>query len=143
MSQDQPNKTVSATIELVNDRDAIDSVEDRIVELAEASGFSKSARFALRLAVEEAIINAFKHGHAGLSPDTPITVEYEVTPTRVFVAVEDQGPGFVPDAVPDPTLDENLELPSGRGLVLIRAYMTSVTYNERGNRVELVLDRQA
>ncbi len=142
MSQDQHHSTTSATIELVNDRDAIDSVEDRIVELAEAAGFSKSARFALRLAVEEAIINAFKHGHATLSPDTPVTVEYEVGPSRVFVAVEDQGPGFVPEAVPDPTLDENLELPSGRGLVLIRAYMTSVTYNERGNRVELVLERK-
>ncbi len=143
MSQDQPHRTTSATIELVNDRDAIDSVEDRIVELAEAAGFSKSARFALRLAVEEAIINAFKHGHANLPPDTPVTVEYEVGRSRVFVAVEDQGPGFEPEAVPDPTLDENLELPSGRGLVLIRAYMTSVTYNDRGNRVELILERQA
>ncbi|MCW5776759.1 MAG: ATP-binding protein [Phycisphaeraceae bacterium] len=143
MSQGEHSTPASATIELVNDRDAIDAVEDRIVELAEHAGFSKSARFALRLALEEAIINAFKHGHSGLPPDTTITVDYEVGPSRIFVAVEDQGPGFVPDAVPDPTLDENLELPSGRGLVLIRAYMTSVTYNERGNRVELVLERKA
>ena len=48
------------------------------------------------------------------------------------------GPGFKPDTIPDPTLDENLEIPSGRGLMLIRAYMTSVEFNEPGNRLTMV-----
>jgi serine/threonine-protein kinase RsbW len=68
-------------------------------------------------------------------------VEYSVNDERVRVAVEDHGPGFSPDTVPDPTLDENLEAPSGRGLVLMRAYMTRIWHNETGNRVEMELRR--
>ncbi|MCL4211472.1 MAG: ATP-binding protein [Phycisphaerales bacterium] len=53
----------------------------------------------------------------------------------------DEGSGFVPDAVPDPTLDENIVIPSGRGLMLMRAYMSEVCYNDRGNRVYLRYNR--
>ena len=52
--------------------------------------------------------------------------------------VEDQGPGFDPGSLPDPTTRENIEKPSGRGLLLIRAYMSSVVFNEVGNRVTMV-----
>ena len=57
--------------------------------------------------------------------------------------IEDRGPGFDPGTVKDPTLDENLELPTGRGLLLIRAYMTSVEYNAKGNRVRMVYTKPA
>lgn len=126
-------------VSLINDRDQINAVQDLIVERAEDLGFPSGALFALRLAMEEAIVNAFRHGHDGLPAETPVTVEYTITPERIRVAVEDQGPGFTPAAVPDPTLDENLENPGGRGLVLMRAYMSQVSHNERGNRVEMEL----
>jgi serine/threonine-protein kinase RsbW len=129
----------SDSIWITNDRETIDAIQDRVVQAAETLGYSSSAQFALRLAIEEAIINAFKHGHAGLDSKTPIHVHFEVDARRIFVAVEDQGPGFTPEDVPDPTLDENLERPSGRGLILMRAYMTRVDYNDRGNRVEMEL----
>jgi serine/threonine-protein kinase RsbW len=58
-----------------------------------------------------------------------------------MLAVEDQGPGFDPGSVPDPTLEENLERGSGRGLLLIRAYMASVRYNASGNRLEMIYER--
>ena len=134
-----PGSPMSGRVSLVNDRDQINAVQDLVVERAEELGFPNGARFALRLAIEEAIVNAFKHGHRGLPADTPITIEYSLTPERINVAVEDRGPGFVPSAVPDPTLDENLENPGGRGLVLMRAYMSRVRYNDRGNRVEMEL----
>jgi serine/threonine-protein kinase RsbW len=130
---------MSGHLTLVNDRDQINAVQDLIVEGAEEMGFPSASRFALRLAMEEAIVNAFKHGHRGLPPETPVRIEYDLSPERVRVAVEDRGPGFRLDHVPDPTLDENLENPGGRGLVLMRAYMTNVRYNERGNRVEMEL----
>ncbi|HOF18390.1 MAG TPA: ATP-binding protein [Phycisphaerae bacterium] len=50
----------------------------------------------------------------------------------------DEGTGFDPTRVPDPTADENLEKPSGRGLMLMRAYMDEVRYNDRGNQVFLM-----
>ncbi|MEN0019486.1 MAG: ATP-binding protein [Planctomycetota bacterium] len=128
-------------IELANDRDAIDDVENTIISLADTHGYSQSAQFALRLAIEEAVVNAFKHGHRDLPEHLTVSIEYFVNSERIFVAVEDQGPGFTPSDVPDPTLDENLELPSGRGLVLMQAYMTRVEYVGRGNRVEMELIR--
>lgn len=122
-----------------NDRAIIDSVQDRVIDAADHLGYSTSAQFALRLALEEALVNAFKHGHKGLPESTPVKFEFDVTPHRILVTVEDQGPGFQPKQVPDPTLDENLERPSGRGLVLMRAYMTRIEHNDRGNRVEMEL----
>lgn len=134
-----PGSPMSGQVSLVNDRDQINALQDLVVERAEELGFPNGARFALRLAIEEAIVNAFRHGHRDLPSDTPISVEYTLSPERIRVAVEDRGPGFTPAAVPDPTLDENLENPGGRGLVLMRAYMSQVRYNDRGNRVEMEL----
>ncbi len=104
-------------------------------------GYSKAAVFAIRLALEEAVSNAFHHGHRGLPPGTPVRLDYNVDRSRVDLAVEDQGPGFNPQDVPDPTLDQNLEVPTGRGIMLMRAYMSRVEFNERGNRVSMVYER--
>ncbi len=94
--------------------------------------------FAVRLAIEEALANAFNHGTRHLPKDTPVRLQFSASSTHIEISVEDQGPGFRPAAVPDPTLDENLEVPTGRGLLLMRAYMTSVDYNDRGNRVSMI-----
>ena len=70
-------------------------------------------------------------------------VDMRVGKERVMIHITDEGPGFKPDDVPDPTLDENLDVPSGRGVMLIKAYMTEVSYNEKGNSVKMVKDRNA
>jgi serine/threonine-protein kinase RsbW len=62
---------------------------------------------------------------------------------RLEIEVEDQGEGFDPRSVPDPTAEENIEIPSGRGIMLMRAYMTSVEYLPPGNRLRIVYDRPA
>jgi serine/threonine-protein kinase RsbW len=86
-------------------------------------------------------MNAFKHGHKNLPTDTPITLRYAVNDATVTMEIEDQGPGFNPDDVPDPTLEENIERGSGRGLLLIKAYMSSATYNAKGNKLTMVYQR--
>lgn len=123
-------------LQLANDRSQIEAVRDLIVDAMSEAGYPEAAFFAVRLAFEEAVSNAFRHGHKDL--DLPITVEFSVVPDRVEIVVEDFGPGFDPASVPDPTLDENLEQPGGRGLLLMRAYMSEVTYSERGNLVRMV-----
>ncbi|MDX2116555.1 MAG: ATP-binding protein [Planctomycetota bacterium] len=128
---------------LVNEAAPIEVMQTDIMNAMERFGFAKAARFAVRLAVQEAIANAFHHGHEKLPPGLPIEVEYSIDDARVLITVKDQGPGFTPGEVPDPTLDENLEVPSGRGLMLIRAYMTEVRHNERGNMVEMIFKKPA
>jgi len=112
-------------------------VEDRIVEEAEKRGYDEEAVFALRLSLAEALANAIRHGN-GQQETKHINIRYGIDKQRIEIYVEDEGCGFRPDDVPDPTLDENLENPSGRGIMLMRAYMNLVEYNERGNIVHLV-----
>jgi serine/threonine-protein kinase RsbW len=134
-------REVHTSVSLPFDREAIERAEKALLEAVAAFHYPEASRFALRLAFEEAVMNAFRHGHRGLPPATPVRLSWSVTRDRASIEVEDQGPGFDYAGVPDPTLDENLERPTGRGLMLMRAYMTDVRYNDRGNTVTMVFDR--
>ncbi len=143
MTSKAPTPSGHERVELRNDRSAIESLERRVLEAVERAGYPEASRFAVRLALEEAVVNAFRHGHRGLPEQTPIDVSWEVTPDRAVITVRDRGAGFEPGGVPDPTLDENLECPTGRGLMLMRAYMTEIRHNKTGNEVTMVYDRGA
>lgn len=110
-------------------------IEDLVASMERAS-YSNKEIFGVRLALEEALVNAIKHGHKG-DPSKEVRLRYQITRDRLIAEIEDQGPGFDPHAVPDPLAPENLERPCGRGLVLMRHYMTWVRFNDAGNRVTL------
>ena len=97
-------------------------------------GYSAKDHFGLRLALEEAVVNSITHGHQH-DPAKMVVLRYRVGTEYVLLEVEDQGAGFDPAQVPDPTDPESLERPSGRGLLLIQFSMSWVGYNERGNCV--------
>jgi serine/threonine-protein kinase RsbW len=107
-----------------------------------AAGYGPGDLFTVRLALGEALANALKHGNGGDSTKQ-VRVNYGITPERVFAEVEDEGSGFDPAAVPDPRARENLERLGGRGLLLMRLYLSWVSYRGRGNRVLLCKDRSA
>jgi serine/threonine-protein kinase RsbW len=115
--------------------DAAERIQDRIIALLEQYGFSAREVFGMRLALEEAIVNAIKHGNR-MDPDKSVRIRCEIDASRVCVEIEDQGPGSTTD-IPDPTAVENLEKPGGRGIMLMRAFMTRVEYRGRGNEVLL------
>jgi serine/threonine-protein kinase RsbW len=122
--------------------DELIPVIDEITSLMEREGYSSRDIFGLRLAVEEAGVNAIKHGHQDC-PDKPVWLRYQVTREQVLVEIEDEGPGFEPERIPDPLAPENLERSCGRGLLLMRCYTTWLSYNERGNRVTLCKERSS
>lgn len=126
--------------ELSGGRDAAREAQQRVLDAIEARSFDPGSMFAIRLALEEALTNAFKHGNQG-DPDKRVTLECRVGEDRVELAVEDEGEGFDPTSLPDPTADENLEVPTGRGIFLMRAYMTEVSFEPPGNRVRMVFER--
>jgi serine/threonine-protein kinase RsbW len=109
---------------------------DALVAQLQGLGYSDRELFGVRLALEEAMVNALKHGHQGDASKEAV-LRYRLTAVSLLAEVEDQGPGFDPEAVPDPLAPENLERPSGRGLLLMRRYMSWVRHNSRGNRVTL------
>ena len=116
--------------------DEIRSIQDRVVEEAAARGHGEAACFAIRLALEEALTNAFKHGNQD-HPDRMVTLDCRINADAVDLEIEDEGEGFDPRSVPDPTTVENVEIPSGRGIILMRAFMTDVRFFPPGNRLRM------
>ncbi len=108
----------------------------RIGEDMERLGYTRTDILGVRLAVEEALVNSIKHGH-GYDPQKHVTMLYLINPDRVLFRIKDEGEGFHPGDVPDPTAMENLERPSGRGLLLMRSFLTSVRYSDGGTCVTL------
>jgi serine/threonine-protein kinase RsbW len=117
-------------------------VVEALTELMAAAGYAEKHIFGMRLALEEAIQNAVKHGHRG-DALRAVRITWHLNGERVVAEVEDQGAGFDPEEVPDPRAPENLERTCGRGLFLMRHYMTWVRCNARGNRVTLCRERSA
>jgi len=103
----------------------------------ELYAYNEDAVFAIRLGLDEAINNAVRHGNGG-DPDKKVTVEYFITDEAFEITITDEGGGFVPSELLDPTAEENLERPCGRGVMLMKAYMSQVAFNERGNRVTMI-----
>ena len=112
-------------------------VQRRILEGAQQAGFSANSTFALKLALDEALVNAIKHGNR-LDARKQVRVEARVTGQRVEVTIEDEGEGFDRRRVPDPTCVENLCKSSGRGILLIESYMNSARWDRGGRRLRMV-----
>jgi serine/threonine-protein kinase RsbW len=113
---------------------------EEILEALKGLGWEGRDLFGVQLALEESLTNAIRHGNQ-LDESKLVGVEWKASPQRFWLRVRDRGKGFQPDRVPDCTSDENLECPGGRGVALIRAYMTWVEYNKRGNCVTMEKSR--
>jgi serine/threonine-protein kinase RsbW len=142
-SHRHPNETACPWVEktLPTTLDAIRDVEAEVIEHMRALGYDEDQRFAVRLASEEALVNAMKHGNR-MDPSRRVRLCYRVLPDRVEIRVCDEGRGFNPSDVPDPTADENLHKPCGRGIMLMRSYMDKVTYDGSGREVHMVKHRR-
>jgi serine/threonine-protein kinase RsbW len=116
---------------------AVRQVEERLLIEISHHGYSEASTFAIKLALEEGLANAICHGNCR-DPAKKVQVVFDVDDSRTIITITDQGPGFDPKIVPDPTTDENLEKPNGRGIMLMRAYMDEIRYNAQGNQVRIV-----
>ena len=128
--------------EIPSDTTAGRGVLDHLLAQLHEHGWEEDDVFGVHLSVEEALVNAIKHGNR-YDPQKSVAVNCWVSPSRMRIEIRDQGEGFNPDDVPDPTADENLELPSGRGLMLMKNFMTEVEFLERGNIVHMEKHRTA
>jgi len=148
---------------LGTDRSLLSSLVGYLQKLVTQVGLcDESDCMRLGIALEEALVNALHHGNLEVSSDVReqdfdtfhallrerteqppycdrrIFVEAEITTSRARFVIEDQGPGFDPQSLPDPTEPANLEKVSGRGVLLMRTFMDSIEYNDSGNRVEMI-----
>ena len=100
------------------------------------NGYTDFAQFAIRLCLEESIVNAFRHGNRS-EPGKVVQFHCKIYHESAEFQIQDEGVGFDPAGVPDPTAAENLEIPSGRGLMLMRAYMSAVEHVAPGNMIRM------
>ena len=108
----------------------------RLLDAMQERGWPEHDVFHVQLAYEEAIVNAIRHGNESSEHKT-VDVRMRCNDCEVVIEITDMGPGFDPDALPDPRSEERLEIPGGRGVMLIRELMTHVEYDPPGNRVTM------
>ncbi len=126
-------------LELPTDVASIAGAVDYVMErcpVSEAAARRLNLNF--RVGLTEALANAMRYGN-GDDPSKHVRVEVTLVGGCLQATVRDQGSGFDPAAVPDPTRPENVARPCGRGLFLMRQLLDEVLFNELGNEVTLVL----
>ena len=158
--------------ELDNDTSLIYPLVDHLQNMVTRMRFcDDTGRIRVGVALEEALLNALYHGNLEITSeqiresrsqlvasggadvvqqrsvkapyrDRHIHVHVSLSPNEAKFVIRDEGPGFNPADVPDPTDPANLERESGRGLLLMRSFMDEVQYNSTGNEVTLVKRRE-
>lgn len=130
-------------LELPNDLRAIPHAVEYVVRrCGSCEGHARRLRLNFRVGLTEALSNAMLYGNSA-DPSKRVRVEIVISESAITARITDQGDGFDPNGVPDPTTPENLTRPCGRGLFLMRELLDEVHYNDCGNSVTLVLRRQA
>ncbi|MBI5281924.1 MAG: ATP-binding protein [Candidatus Solibacter usitatus] len=120
-SADNP-VVVSVDQYLESNLENVDSSEDRVVRLAGEIGFSEDDCYQLGYAVREALVNAIVHGNR-YSANKRVHFKLSRTTGSIHVLIEDEGNGFLPAEQADPLAQENLLSQSGRGIMIIRAFV--------------------
>jgi len=107
--------------------ETVAEVAAAVAEFVTRSGVSEDAAFGIDMAVREAVTNAVVHGNRQ-SEDKVVGIVLKNLPDAVEISVHDQGPGFNPNEVPDPTAEENILKTSGRGIFFMRSFMDEVDW---------------
>ncbi|MEX0892074.1 MAG: ATP-binding protein [Gemmatimonadota bacterium] len=127
-------------LELPNDLRAIEQAVEFLASRAREAGFDEGLlRLNFRVGVTEALANAMLYGNRG-DENKNVRVDASVTADRICVRVRDEGRGFDPEHLDDPTLPAHRARVGGRGIFLINKLMDQVEFNEAGNAITMVLN---
>lgn len=126
-------------LELPNDIRSIEHAVEYVTRhCTSCCEYARRLNLNFRVGLTEALSNAMLYGNNS-DPEKSVRVEVTIKLEEVSVRVTDQGVGFDPTTVPDPTLPANISKSGGRGIFLMKALMDEVQFNDRGNSVTLVL----
>jgi serine/threonine-protein kinase RsbW len=115
---------------------------DELLQQLETLHWARRDIFGVHLAVDEALVNAILHGNA-LDDAKHVRFCCRLSPRKVRVEITDEGPGFDPASLPDPTDPSHLDRPRGRGVMLMRAFMSHIEFQDRGNHIVMEKERTA
>jgi serine/threonine-protein kinase RsbW len=128
MQEQQGGDIRSVDIFLDSTLDSVDRAETEVLKSAEELGFGEEDLHKIGMAVRESMVNAVVHGNR-YNARKKVHLQVYKGPNRLVVVVRDQGEGFDMSALPDPLAEENLLRQSGRGLLLIQAFMDELQVN--------------
>lgn len=114
-------------------------ITEELLEQLEAGQWSRHDIFGVHLAMEEALVNAIMHGNR-MDEDKQVHVRCRLATDLVRIEITDEGEGFDPQRLPNPTDPDRVVSPNGRGVMLMRTFMSRIEYSEMGNSV--VLEKQ-
>jgi serine/threonine-protein kinase RsbW len=122
MSENQGNALGEQTFTLESSLDSVDTAEHAVLQAARDAGFPEDDLHDLGMAVREAMVNAVVHGNRyNLKKMVHLAIKRE--PDAILIRITDEGEGFELSDIPDPLAEENLLRQSGRGLLLIQAFV--------------------
>ncbi len=111
-------------------------VENAIDETTTVLGISQDNYGKILVSAMEAVNNAILHGNK-LNTDKIVEIEISYKSDQLTITVTDEGPGFSPETVPDPTTPENIEALNGRGIYLMSHLADNIKYSQKGNSVTM------
>ncbi len=117
------------------------AIEELVTALGEAGWIGMDV-FRIQMAIEEAVVNAIEHGNQR-EIQKKVRLVFHVTPDKVTMVISDEGAGFDHRNLADPTSEELLDKPRGRGVMLMRELMNEAHFNEVGNQVTMTKIRSA
>jgi serine/threonine-protein kinase RsbW len=112
-------------------------VENAIDEATAVIGISQDNYGKILVSAMEAVNNAILHGNRS-DPEKIVDIEIEYKSKELQITVTDEGPGFRPELVPDPTTPENIEELNGRGIYLMSHLADKIEYSKKGNSVTMI-----
>jgi serine/threonine-protein kinase RsbW len=118
----------------------IDLVHVASEKMAETVGLDADEALNVGLALREAVINAIIHGNRR-DPSLPVEVTLTANGGKLVATVQDHGGGFDPDAMPDPTSESNVLQTSGRGLLLMRAFVDEIEFRRVNGGMQVTLTK--
>lgn len=124
-------------VEIESKVENIRIVENAVDEATAVIGISKDNYGKILVSTLEAVNNAILHGNK-LDIQKRVSVEIAFTNNELIITVTDEGSGFIPESVPDPTIPENIETVNGRGVFLMKRLADEILYNEKGNSVKMI-----
>ncbi|HUV01015.1 MAG TPA: ATP-binding protein [Bacteroidales bacterium] len=111
-------------------------VENAVDEITNQLGIKQDNYGKILVATLEAVNNAITHGNKA-NPEKFVNIEISIKGNEMSVKVTDEGKGFDPTTIPDPTMPENIEELSGRGVFLMKKLADAISFNDKGNSVTM------
>ncbi len=127
------------TKKFTSDPDNLVEVEEFITEVANEFNLDEEIKNNLSLSLSEAASNAMVHGNK-LDPKKYVDIKITVSDDKIKVVIKDEGNGFDPSSVPDPTAPENLLKDSGRGIHIMKTFLENMRYNFTDSGTEVILE---